>query len=85
MQAGVEGFQFAFPNFNFESTTYAAVLCHCKKYSAVWRTKFASQSIPGKSSGEFSPLTSQVLPAQPTEGLQHTYSAKVQVLNKVVL
>lgn len=37
-----------------------------KKYFAVWRTKFASQSTPGKPSGEFSPLTSQVLPAQPT-------------------
>lgn len=66
MHAGVEGSQFAFPNFNFESTTLAAVLCHCNKYFAVWRTKFASQSTAGKSSGEFSPLTSQVLPAQPT-------------------
>lgn len=35
MQAGVEGFQFAFPNIIFESTTYAAVLYHWKKDFAV--------------------------------------------------
>lgn len=36
MQAGGEGFQFAFPNFGL---LHKQPFCDCKKYFAVWRAK----------------------------------------------